>query len=306
MRNKMAHIRSALNDFTQFLTRPSKLSVTKYRNELYRRIDLITKMIEEDPDRDRWEAEFYGLFDQFDISPIHRRARMKPLGYAGDFLLIDWIYTGKTAPSGPEKKLDQVFQSYEAAEAVRNRKKFFIQKCLKLIKEKNERVDILNLGCGPCRDVLETYQASENGSNLHFHCVDQEPKAIEYAKKLLNHNHVQNNIQLDCNNIFHLKTTHKYDLIWIAGLFDYLEDRTARLLLKKIWRYLKKDGQIIFGNFSPKNPTRKGMEIGCRWYLIHRTAQDLTKLVTDTRIPFREIEITSEPLGINLFCMIRK
>jgi extracellular factor (EF) 3-hydroxypalmitic acid methyl ester biosynthesis protein len=224
----------------------------------------------------------------------------------GYYLLIDCIYTKKTARSGMGKQLDMVFQSYEAAEAVRNRKKFFIKKCLSLIKEKKGCVDILNLGCGPCRDVLETYQASGNGRNLRFHCVDQEPKAIEYAKKLLNHSHVQNNIQLDCTNIFHIKTDRKYDLIWIAGLFDYLDDRIAKLLLKKIWRYLKQDGQIIVGNFSPKNPTRKGMEAGCRWYLIHRTAQDLIKMVTDAKIPFREVEVASEPLGINLFCMIRK
>jgi extracellular factor (EF) 3-hydroxypalmitic acid methyl ester biosynthesis protein len=302
----MSHIRSAFSDFVEFLSSSKKLDIKTYRDELYKRIDLIMDMIEEEPDRDKWETEFYSLFDQFDISPIHHRARVKPLGYAGDFLLIDWIYTNKTAPSGLGKRLDMVFQSYEAAEAVRNRKKFFIKKCLELIKLKKGRVNVLNLGCGPCRDVLETYQASKNGKNLYFHCVDQEPKAIAYAKNLLSHEPMQNNITLDCTNMFHLNTVLKYDLIWIAGLFDYLEDRVANLLLKKIWRYLKEDGQIIFGNFSPKNPTRKGMEAGCRWYLIHRSAQELAKLCTDSKIPFREIDIESEPLGINLFCSIKK
>lgn len=302
----MGHIHSAFSDFAEFLSSSDSLEVETYRDELYKRIDLITGMIEEEPDKDRWEAEFFKLFDRFDISPIHHRARMKPLGYAGDYLLIDWIYTNKTASSGLGKRLDKVFQSYEAAEAVRNRKKYFIKKCLELVKTKKRHVNVLNLGCGPCRDVLETYQASKNGKNLHFHCVDQEPKAIAYAKKLLSHEPMQNNIQLDCTNIFHLNTTLKYDLIWIAGLFDYLEDRVAILLLKKIWRYLKKDGHIIFGNFSPANPTRKGMEAGCAWYLIHRTAQDLAKLCTDSKIPFQEIDIESEPLGINLFCSIKK
>ena len=302
----MVHIQSELKKFAQFLTNSNNLDTISYRNELYKRVDAITKMIQKEPFCEKWMDEFYRLFDQFDISPVHQRARSKPLGYSGDYLIIDWIYTKKTAPSGLEKRFDSIFQSYEAAEAVRNRKKYFIQKCLEFMKSKRGRVDILNLGCGPCRDVLETYQASKNGTNLHFHCVDQEPEAIEYAKNLLSHNQVQNNVKLDCTNIFHLKTTHQYDLIWIAGLFDYLEDRVAKLLLKRIWRYLKKDGQIIFGNFSPKNPTRKSMESGCHWYLIHRTAQDLIRLCTETKLPFQEIEVESEPLGINLFCIIRK
>lgn len=302
----MARIQSELKKFAQFLTNSNDLDTISYRNELYKRVDAITKMIQEEPFCEKWADEFYRLFDQFDISPVHQRARSKPLGYSGDYLIIDWIYTKKIAPSGLEKRFDSIFQSYEAAEAVRNRKKYFIQKCREFMKSKRGRVDILNLGCGPCRDVLEIYQASKNGTNLHFHCVDQEPEAIEYAKKLLTHNQVQDNVKLDCANIFHLKTTNQYDFIWIAGLFDYLEDRVAKLLLKKVWRYLKKDGQIIFGNFSPKNPTRKSMEVGCHWYLIHRTAQDLIRLCTETKLPFQEIEVESEPLGINLFCIIRK
>lgn len=299
-------IRREFNNFVSFISKLKDSDPTEYRDTLYREIDHLTKIIEKAPDREKLEHEFFQLFDPFDISPIHRRARQKPLGYAGDYLLIDWIYTQKTAPSGQEKLFDVLFHSYEATQSVRNRKNYFVKKCIEFSDKKKSRLDILNVGCGPCRDVLETYQSSVNGNNLYFHCVDHEPEAIEYAKKLLADTGAKSNIRLDCVNCFKIKTSKKYDLIWSAGIFDYLEDRRASLLLRKLWRYLKDNGQIIFGNFSPKNPTKKGMEYGCRWYLIHRTTDDLIKLCRTAQIPFSELEIESEPLGINLFCIIKK
>jgi len=299
-------IHEEFDNFTKFLFQTDGSDLPSYRDELYNKIEHISKIIETAPNRDELFDQFYKLFAPFDQGPIHKRARNKPLGYAGDYLLIDWIYTQKKAKSGKGNFFDALFHSYQAAQSVRNRKQYFINKCIELSHEKPSRFDVLNIGCGSCRDVLETLQSCNNGNHLFFHCVDQEPAAIEYAKKLLAHVEIQNNVYLDCTNIFRLKTLNTYDLIWSAGLFDYLENRIAVLLLKKIWRYLKDDGQIIFGNFSPENPTRRGMELGCRWYLIHRTADELITLCKKAELPFSEIEVESEPMGINLFCIIKK
>jgi len=299
-------IQREFEDFAKFISEIDKSNLLRYKNEFFLKIDRIAEIIEKAPNKKELENQFFELCRELDHSIMHRRTREKPLGYAGDYLLIDWIYTKQTAPSGRGKLFDLLFHDYEAARSVRNRKQYFVKKCIELSHQKNSRVDILDLGCGPCRDVLETFQTSENGENLYFHCIDNEPKAIEYAKKLLSHTKVQNNIRLECANVFSVKTSHKYDLIWSAGLFDYLNDRLASLLLKKAWRYLKDKGEIIFGNFSPKNPTRKGMELVGKWYLIHRTANDLISLCQKAQIPFSEIQIESEPLGINLFCIIKK
>ena len=141
---------------------------------------------------------------------------------------------------------------------------------------------------------------------MHFHCVDHEPRAMEYAENILSKTSMRKNVHLDTCNVFKIKTDKKYDLIWSAGLFDYLEDRVAVLLLKRMWKLLKEGGQIIFGNFSPENPTRKGMELIGKWYLIHRTANELIRLVRSSKLPFHELEVESEVLGINLFCVITK
>ena len=299
-------IQREFEDFVEFLSEIDESNLSLYKKEFFLKIDHIAAVIEKAPNREELEDQFFKLCRELDSSIMHHRTREKPLGYAGDYLLIDWIYTKQTAPSGRGKLFDLLFHNYEAARSVRNRKQYFLKKCTELSQQRKSEVDILDLGCGSCRDVLEIFQTSKNGENLYFHCVDNEPEAIKYATKLLSHTKAQNNVRLECANVFSIKTPQKYDLIWSAGLFDYLDDRLASILLKKAWRYLKDGGKIIFGNFSPRNPTRKGMELVGKWYLIHRTADDLISLCKKAEIPFSEIEIESEPLGINLFCVIRK
>lgn len=56
------------------------------------------------------------------------------------------------------------------------------------------------------------------------------------------------------SNIFHYRTSKKYDFIWSGGLFDYLTDRQFVLLLKQLRSMCKTEGKIILGNFSIGNP----------------------------------------------------
>jgi len=299
-------IRDEMQAFAEFLNRVNTKNIDKAKNEFFHRIDVIAELIDSSPEREKYEEEFYQICHNLDDSLMHNRTREKPLGYAGDFQLIDWIYTQKTALSGRGKFFDLLFHTYEAAQSVRNRKTYFINKCIALSKIKKGRLDILNLASGSCRDVLETFIVSRNGANMHFHCVDHEPKAMQYAEGILSTTEMKRNVHLDTCNVFRIKTDKKYDLIWSAGLFDYLEDRVAILLIKRIWKLLKDGGQIIFGNFSPDNPTKRGMELIGKWYLIHRTANELVRLVTKANVPFKELDVESEELGINLFCVITK
>lgn len=281
-------------------------NLTEYKSNFFNLIDIIAEEIDNSSDQEYLKEQFFNLCSGIESSLMHNRTRKKPCGYAGDYLLLDWIYIKKTAEKGAGKLFDELFHSYEASVSVRNRKEYFKKKCYELLKESGQRIDVLDLGCGSCRDVQEIYQSLSNNHKIHFHCVDSDPRAVEYAKNLLDGKIEKYNIEIKVANAFRLKTNKQYDLIWSAGLFDYLEKRVAVLLLKKIWRNLKENGRIIFGNFSPKNPTRKGMELVGKWYLIHRTAADLLQICRETKLPFSEIEVESEAEDINLFCILKK
>ncbi|MCK5146599.1 class I SAM-dependent methyltransferase [bacterium] len=301
-----APIYTEFKAFENFLDTIDEANLDQYRTEFFDRIDHIADLIDDSDDKNALKDDFFKRCQLIEDSVMHQRTRNKPLGYAGDFKLIDWIYTGRCADEGHGNLFDRLFHSYEAAEAVRNRKSFFIKKCIDLAHSTEQRIDVLDLACGSCRDVVETFEISQNGHNMFFHCVDQEPQAIAYARQLLEELPHSDHVQLDEANVFKIKSDRQYDLIWSAGLFDYLDRRTIVLLLKRVWRHLKDGGRIIFGNFGPYNPTRKGMELIGQWYLIHRSAQELVEIVRETGLPVSDIEVESEPNGVNLFCVITK
>jgi len=299
-------ILNAFKDFSDFISNVNSQDLSSYKEVFFKKIDTIAEMIESSPNGEELKEKFFDICSALDDSIMHQRTRTKPLGYAGDFLLIDWIYTQKTSDSPHGKFFDSLFHSFEAAQSVRNRKEFFIKKCIEITKTTAEPFTVLDIGCGSCRDVHEAFEAVSSWDNLYFHCVDQEKEAIKYARELFRDKPYNSHIFLEQANVFFIKKDKTYPLVWSAGLFDYLDDRTIRVLLKKLWRIVSPGGQIIFGNFSPKNPTRKGMELVGKWFLIHRTAEQLLDICQNSGLNYSKIEIESEPQGINLFCTIQK
>jgi extracellular factor (EF) 3-hydroxypalmitic acid methyl ester biosynthesis protein len=296
----------AFDRFSKTVSEIDHADLSIIKDRIFSEIDAIAELIDREPRPDEERERFFRMCGLFDQSLMHQRTRWKPMGYAGDFLVIDWIYTQKTAESGMGRKFDQLFHMYEATRAVRNRKDYFIRTCAELSKRGEARVEVLDLGCGSCRDVLEAHRACNNGVQYYFHCVDHEPRAIEYAQTLLRGTEVESYVRLESRNVFSLHTEKRYDLVWSAGLFDYLNDRAAAMLIRKCWKFVKPGGLFVFGNFSPENPTRRGMELVSRWNLLHRSANQLIGICRESGIDCRSVEVESESLGINLFCRIGK
>src|SRR5215467_12985251 len=55
------------------------------------------------------------------------------------------------------------------------------------------------------------------------------------------------------------KSLPKFDLIVAGGLFDYLEDRVARFVIKSAYYCLRPGGRFFFTNIG-RNPYRPWME----------------------------------------------
>ena len=255
---------------------------------------------------------FFNAISVLDKSVMHRRMRAKPLGYSGDYLLIDWIYTRKTAKSRIGHAWDRVFHEYPGVQAVINRKRYLAETIDSFLVERTAPGSILDVGCGSGRDLYEALEGlsmpyRELPSRVSLiHYVDHEPNALSYAKGLFRDYAHTANVMWECQNALRLKPQHKYDLVWCAGLFDYLNDVLCRRLIKKMWSWLNEGGRIVFGNFHPRNPTRLPMEMCGGWYLIHRTEEELLDLAVSSGVPEECVSIEQESLGINLFCCIQK
>lgn len=225
----------------------------------------------------------------------------KPFGYAGDFLLIEKIYQKYETHDPLFKRWDKFYHSHDATEAVRNRKSFFIKKVKELVTNQ-QQVDILILGCGPATDVYEFFSQTDQRYNIKFDLVDIDSHAIEYASEK-NCDFLEY-INFTRANVIKFTTEDNYDLIWSAGLFDYLDDQLFVFLLRRFVDNLKENGQIIIGNFSPLNPTIKVMEVMTEWHLNYRDEKHLKLLANHVGIDNERITVEKEPLGINLFLKI--
>ncbi len=236
------------------------------------------------------------------LSPetIQGWAYHKPLGYAGDFQLIEKIYTYKTSSNPHLAKWDQFSQQQTATNAIRNRISFFLDQVWKAKNQAPTDCHILNLASGPGRDMYETLNIV-GAPGIRIDCVEQDAQAINYAANLCKQ--FVSHIRFFQKNVLRFTTKQTYNLIWSGGLFDYFNDAIFKRILTRLLGFLKSDGKLIIGNFSTTNPSRGYMDL-FNWNLIHRTREDLRQLARDCGVSDEKITIEQEPEGINLFLVI--
>jgi extracellular factor (EF) 3-hydroxypalmitic acid methyl ester biosynthesis protein len=97
----------------------------------------------------------------------------------------------------------------------------------------------------------------------------------------------------------------RYDLIYCAGLFDYLSDRICKRLMNIFYSMLAPGGLLIGTNVDFSNPSRNGMEYLLEWHLTYRNKEQLKVLIPDDA-PARNVQIMSDDTGVNHFLEIRK
>lgn len=284
-----------------------------FMERCFAELTAVAAMLENDPEAGLVRKLLFNGLSILDRSSLHRRMRAQPLGYAGDYLLIDWIYTGRISNDPVGRYWDALCHQYPGGRAVMNRKEFLRKELLAFADRSEDRtLRVLNLGCGSARDICEAVSAVAGSAErsapaqIRLDCVDHEPMAIRYARRLRHEMQTPAVPRWICRNALKYRPDGGYDFIWSAGLFDYLPDDLCRVLIHRMWRWLNPGGQIVFGNFHPRNPTRIPMELCGEWFLVHRAEEDLVALAVSAGVPLEAISVAQESLGVNLFCRIQK
>jgi extracellular factor (EF) 3-hydroxypalmitic acid methyl ester biosynthesis protein len=217
---------------------------------------------------------------------------LQPHGYAGDFELIDRLYTHYISTHPEESKWDRFAQAQPAAKAVRNRKDYFIR-----LLNSGKYHHVLNLASGPGRDLKEFFDQAPHAT-LQVDCVEIDPNAIRYAEGLI---HRKKQVRFLRQNVLRFVPNEPYDLIWSAGLFDYFSDTLFVRILHRLLTAAKPGAEIVVGNFCSSNPNRAFMEVAMNWQLHHRSQEALTGLALEAGAALQNITVEREPEGVNLF-----
>ena len=224
---------------------------------------------------------------------------LKKHGYSGDFEIIDQIYQVQVSADPLQRQWDLFFHAQAAPCAVRNRKAYFHQLLRGLVERSGGRpLRVLNIASGPARDLREWFDAHPN-SEIRVDCIELDPKAIAFAQSLCGK--YQDRIHFHHQNALRFVPEGRYDLIWSAGLFDYLTDRLFVRLVRSLRPFLQPGGEVVVGNFSEFNSSRDYMELMGDWFLEHRSEEKLAQLALQAGASSNQVRVMWEPEGVNLF-----
>jgi len=251
-------------------------------------------------------------------SPFVRRACEKPLGYAGDYEMMNMLYRD---PAEGEtlfgRAMNMCFTQEPAAQANKNRIAYIGALIRQAIADHpNKRIRIASLGCGPAREIEALLQESpELGPRLNVALIDQEDRAIAHCERALAPLAAATGarVQFIREGLRTLLTRESLsaklgerELLYSAGLFDYLDTRMFSRISSVLFEALVPGGLLAIGNVAAHNPSRWAMEYFSEWFLIHRTPAQLLAMVDGIEPKPQQISVEAEPSGINLFLMLRK
>jgi len=265
--------------------------------------------------RRQWHPLFLGC-------PFGRRTYYKPLGYAGDYEMMNMIH--RCQPEGGtlyEKFIHLLLVSQWPAQSVRNRiahlKNHLLQETARAARS-NRRARILNVGCGPAREVQEFLQETPLGNEADFVLLDFNQETLNHAVNQISRARSplapQAGIETRLLSVHQLLRQHAraepsaagpaYDLIYCGGLFDYLSDPTCRALVTLFYEWLRPGGTLIGANMNDTKPFRNFIEFVLDWQLIYRDTAKMQSLAPERlRAAARVI---AEPTSVNLFLHLNK
>jgi extracellular factor (EF) 3-hydroxypalmitic acid methyl ester biosynthesis protein len=216
--------------------------------------------------------------------PFTWRAAHKPRGYAGDAVMMDFIYSG-VAPQGTSELGRSIF-------AVTTRdpmglsvmfRRSYLQSLIDGTVAPLHGARILSVAAGHCRE-LQGSLVQTPWFDGEFVALDQDPlSCAEVARSMAGHR-----VRVIEQGVRELASRAgtpegaaaygQFDLIYSAGLYDYLPDALARRLTQRLAGLLRPGGRLVLGNFVPTGHGRGYMEAFMDWTLIVRSEAELRAL----------------------------
>ncbi len=263
------------------------------------------------------------LHPLFLCAPFGHRTFHKPLGYAGDYEMMNMIHRNTLEGGSLYARMVHYWLVNQAPSiSVRNRvahmKGKLVEETLRVLRQ-NRTVRILNLGCGPAREVQE-FIAEHNFSDLvDFTLLDFDAETLGHAKSRLNEIKSRHNrqtkiqfLRLSAAQLIKESSVPShdflgggFDLIYCGGLFDYLSDRVCKQIVGLFYNCLAPEGLVMVANMADKVPFRHMMEFLLDWHLIYRDSKCMATFVPENAPPDSWAVVT-EAVTVNLFLEVRK
>ncbi len=204
--------------------------------------------------------------------PFTHRAASKPRGYAGDAVMMDYIYTA-TPPEGTSAVGRDVFAATTRAGMGLSvvYRRHLLRSLIDDTVVLHEKPRMLSVASGHCRE-LQGSLATHPAFAGEFVALDQDPLSCAEVQAC----HAGGRVTVVNQGVRELASgplgeqLGQFDLIYSAGLYDYLPDGLARRLTRRLLQMLRPGGRLLIANFVPGGSGRGYMELFMDWTLILR------------------------------------
>nr|WP_315427126.1 class I SAM-dependent methyltransferase [uncultured Albidiferax sp.] len=249
-------------------------------------------------------------------APFVHRTFSKPLGYAGDYEMVNQIVGDpRQGPSSYFQLVNFMFLQAGVAQAHRNRIDILYDRLEKLAAQAvraGRTMRVLNIGCGPALEIQRLLQKCPDFDRLEFVLVDFSDETLDYTRKQLealqqgSGKTLQLTLQHESVNQLlkravltqPLAEEQKFDYVYCAGLFDYLTDKVCNRLVKYMVNQSRAGGKVLITNVHSSNQERRWMEHFLEWHLIYRDEQGVQKILPPG---LQDIEVFTDITGVNVF-----
>jgi hypothetical protein len=256
--------------------------------------------------------------------PIVRRAYTKPLGYSGDYQVMLYYYNNALEGDSVFARVFHKFGvEHPLSAGVRTRKDYIVgllesEHLRYLALEETDPVfRVASLGCGPAREVSDFIKRRTGWpGQAVFTLIDQEEEALSIA-----YHQSQRQVQvtganaaIQCLNLSFIQVLrdpslvpieHPQHFIFATGLFDYLRESTAKVLIRALYEQLATGGLLAMGNAAGPNEHFWPPEFMLDWTMLYRTREEMLRLA-ELLPQTAELDVVLEPGNAYNFLIVRK
>lgn len=240
------------------------------------------------------------------------RATVKPRGYPGDYGILEGIYDRQPRSEGIGESLDRFFLDSTLAAAVRGRKDRCREYLDALLSAHPDRpVRILDIACGPCRELRESEWARRHGL-YEFVGLDHDDEALDYARRKVAEagipgaraRFVKQNVLRLTSAERNLAAYGRFDMIYSVGLYDYLTDAVLVRLISATAAMLADDGVYIAAFKDSNRYSKTEYQWLVDWHFFQRTEEECRRLLEETGTRITRVE--RDETGVILFFFLQK
>lgn len=215
--------------------------------------------------------------------PLTYRAFTRPRGYAGDAVLMDMIYypneTDLSSTSLLGKKIYRYNANTPLSRTLYKRMKLISSYIDNFAKEK-PKANILSVASGHCREL--TYSnAMKNKAVGRYVALDHDEATLGLLKNEYGDQGLET-VLFSVSDIVRGKLNlGQFDLIYSAGLYDYLGNRFAQRLTEQLYKMLSPGGKLMLINIAPDYAEIGYLESYMNWPMIGRGKQELLEIASE-------------------------